>query len=183
MHYFLWSLLFLLLAGGNGINASSSSGLPILPSSRASIPSFIVMDVLRRAIELESQGNDICHMEVGQPSTGASKLVLAAAKQYLEDSILGYTNALGIDELRKKIAQHVYKEKYGTEISPERIVITTGSSGKQCKSLNLQLLSASPISYSLILHTHCPNFCLFVRSKRGLCCCFWVVLIWEITLL
>ena len=126
---FPW-LLFCFILIGNGIEGSSNSGsnFPILPSSRSSIPSFIVMDVLRRAIELESEGKDICHMEVGQPSTGASKLVLAAAKQYLDDSILGYTNALGIDELRKKIAQHVYLEKYGTEISPERIVITTGSS-------------------------------------------------------
>ena len=64
MNFFQWLLCCFVLTGGNGLEASSSgSALPILPSSRSSIPSFIVMDVLRRAIELESEGKDICHME------------------------------------------------------------------------------------------------------------------------
>lgn len=90
------------------------------------------MDVLARATELERQGRHICHMEVGQPSTGAPKAILEAAQRQLSNSILGYTNALGIDELRQKIAKHIYLDKYGVDVSPDRIVVTTGSSAGFC---------------------------------------------------
>jgi hypothetical protein len=66
------------------------------PSLRAnSVESFKVMDVLERAAELEHEGKHICHMEVGQPSTGAPSKVVAAAKSLLSGHILGYTSALG----------------------------------------------------------------------------------------
>jgi hypothetical protein len=40
---------------------------------------------------------------------------------------IGYTEALGIAPLRERIAQH-YKQAYGVAVSPERVVVTTGSS-------------------------------------------------------
>ena len=41
---------------------------------------------------------------------------------------LGYTEALGLAELRGKIAQH-YRMRYGVALDPARVVVTTGSSG------------------------------------------------------
>ena len=117
-------------AGAVGTAGAAVAG--VVPSARSAIESFKVMDVLARATELEREGRHICHMEVGQPSTGAPKAILEAAQRQLSNSILGYTNALGIDELRQKIATHVYKDKYGVEVSPSRIVITTGSSAGFC---------------------------------------------------
>ncbi len=92
------------------------------------IPPFIVMEVMKQAAAREVAGADVLHMEVGQPSTGAPKGVIEAAKRALDQDVLGYTLALGIPPLRRAIAEH-YRETYGVAISAERIAVTTGSSG------------------------------------------------------
>ena len=97
-------------------------------SARGEIPAFIVMDVMRAAAERQAAKGDVLHMEVGQPSTGAPAGVIAAAKQALDDGVLGYTLALGIEPLRQRIADY-YRSDYGVDVAPERIVVTTGSSG------------------------------------------------------
>ena len=97
-------------------------------AERGIVPPFIVMDVMREANRRQSEGGDVLHLEVGQPSTGAPKPALAAAKQLLDSDPLGYSLALGHDRLRERLARH-YQESYGVTISPARVVITTGSSG------------------------------------------------------
>ncbi len=95
---------------------------------RASIPPFIVMDVLRAANERAATGADVLHLEVGQPSTGAPNRVVEAARAALGRDVLGYTDALGIPPLRQAITRH-YRDIYGVDVDPRRIVVTTGSSG------------------------------------------------------
>ncbi len=97
-------------------------------AQRGNIPSFIVMDVMRAANEREKAGAEILHMEVGQPGTSAPAGVIAAAHKALDSQRLGYTEALGIPELRARIARH-YRDFYGQAVSAENIVVTTGSSG------------------------------------------------------
>ncbi len=97
-------------------------------SKRGLIPPFIVMDVMRAANERAAAGEDVIHLEVGQPSTPAPRRVLEAAKRALDNQLLGYTDALGIPPLREKIAGY-YQTRYGIAIDPARIVATTGSSG------------------------------------------------------
>ncbi|MBC8337368.1 MAG: pyridoxal phosphate-dependent aminotransferase [Alphaproteobacteria bacterium] len=97
-------------------------------SRRGIIPPFIVMDVMRDANEREAQGEGVLHLEVGQPGTPAPGPVLEAAKAALSDDRLGYTDALGLAALKKRIARH-YRDFYGVEIDSARIVATTGSSG------------------------------------------------------
>jgi len=97
------------------------------PSVRSRIESFIVMDVMRAAWAQEAAGSDVIHMEVGQPSTPAPEAARKAAAQALETETLGYTMALGIEPLRRRISG-LYREWYGLDIAPERVVITTGSS-------------------------------------------------------
>ncbi len=94
---------------------------------RARISPFIVMDVMRRANERQAAGEQILHMEVGQPATRAPSKVLAAAHEALDNNRLGYTDARGLPELRARIAQH-YKNTHNLELSPSRIIVTTGSS-------------------------------------------------------
>ena len=96
--------------------------------ARSNIPAFIVMDVMKAAADREAAGEKVLHMEVGQPSTGAPAAVIEAAKRALDQDVLGYTLALGIDPLRRRVAQH-YSDYYRLEISDEQIAITTGSSG------------------------------------------------------
>jgi len=102
--------------------------MPLKTAHRGIIPPFIVMEVLRRATQLEQTGHDVRHLEVGQPSTGAPRGVIEAAKRALDTDRLGYTEALGIRPLREAIARH-YADRYGLTLNPERIVVTTGSSG------------------------------------------------------
>ncbi len=86
------------------------------------------MDVMREANRREAAGEDIVHLEVGQPGTGAPSLVLDVARAALGSDRLGYTDALGVPELRARIARH-YADRYGVEVPAARVVVTTGSSG------------------------------------------------------
>jgi len=88
----------------------------------------MVMDVMAAAARIEAAGGHVIHMEVGQPSAPAPQAAIAAAKHVLSGERIDYTSALGIPSLRERIARH-YRESYGCNVSAERIVVTTGSSG------------------------------------------------------
>ena len=98
------------------------------PSRRSDVPAFIVMDVMEAAAAREAVGHKIIHMEVGQPGTPAPKAALAAVAGALGRETLGYTVALGLPALRSRIAQ-LYRDRYCLTVAPERVVVTTGSSG------------------------------------------------------
>lgn len=97
-------------------------------AARSAIDAFIVMDVMRQAAAAEAAGRSIIHMEVGQPATAAPRAAREAVKQALDRDNLGYTLALGMEPLRERIAR-LYRDWYGLDISPERVVVTSGSSG------------------------------------------------------
>jgi aspartate/methionine/tyrosine aminotransferase len=98
----------------------------ITPSSRSDVPPFMVMDVMSAAARIEAAGGHVIHMEVGQPFASAPRTAIEAARRALGERI-GYTEALGIPSLRKRIARH-YNESYRFELDPERVIVTTGSS-------------------------------------------------------
>ncbi len=97
-------------------------------SKRSNVDPFIVMDVMESARKAEANGKHVIHMEVGQPGTPAPK----RAKQFISDEIsnndLGYTVTLGLPELRNRISK-LYGDWYNIDLNPDRIIITTGSSG------------------------------------------------------
>ena len=97
-------------------------------SARGQVPPFIVMDVLRAANERQAAGEDIVHLELGQPATPAPRGAIAAAQAALATEALGYTEAFGLPALRARIAEF-YRLRYGVTVDPGRIVVTTGSSG------------------------------------------------------
>jgi aspartate/methionine/tyrosine aminotransferase len=97
-------------------------------STRSQVDPFIVMDVMQAASAAEAAGRHIIHMEVGQPGTGAPSGATAALAQAMEQGSLGYTVALGLPALRARIAQ-MYGEWYNVDLDPNRVVITSGSSG------------------------------------------------------
>ena len=97
-------------------------------STRGEVDPFIVMDVMEAARAAEAEGRHIIHMEVGQPGTAAPAAARAALAQAMEAGPLGYTVALGLPELRARIAQ-LYGQWYGITLDPARVVVTPGSSG------------------------------------------------------
>lgn len=108
------------------VNEPTSS---LSASHRASaVAPFYAMSMSARAIHLERQGRHICHLEVGQPGTGAP----LGARQAVQDALtrgdaLGYTNALGLLALERRIAQHYY-DTQGVTVNPQQIVVVSGAS-------------------------------------------------------
>jgi aspartate/methionine/tyrosine aminotransferase len=97
-------------------------------SGRSDVPPFMVMDVMAAAARIEASGGHVIHMEVGQPAASAPKTAILAARAAIEGGRIDYTSALGIPSLRQRIARH-YRDTYGCEVSADRIIVTTGSSG------------------------------------------------------
>ena len=88
----------------------------------------MVMEVLAAANAKAAAGEAVYHLEVGEPGGGAPASALRAAADALQAGRLGYTEALGLPILRRRIARH-YHDWYGLEIAPERIALTMGASG------------------------------------------------------
>jgi aspartate/methionine/tyrosine aminotransferase len=97
-------------------------------SQRSDVPPFMVMDVMAAAERIEASGGHVIHLEVGQPAAPAPGTAIAAARAALDGGRIDYTSALGLSSLRRRIARH-YHDTYGCQVDPERIVVTTGSSG------------------------------------------------------
>ncbi len=94
---------------------------------RAEIAPFQVLEVLSLANQRQAAGHDILHLEAGQPSTPAPMAVRRAVAESVMTEPYGYTEALGMPELRRRIAQH-YRDKYGLDVDAARIAVTAGSS-------------------------------------------------------
>ncbi len=97
-------------------------------SNRGNVNPFIVMDIMEKAREVSSLGINVVHMEVGQPGTSAPKAALDYLEKTMRNESMGYTVALGLPQLRKKIA-NLYSEWYNVELDWNRVIITPGSSG------------------------------------------------------
>ena len=96
-------------------------------SKRSQVDPFIVMDVMDQARNLELLGKNIIHMEVGQPSKGASEKSLLAVSEAMRLNPLGYTVSVGLSQLRNEISV-LYKNWYDLTVDPSRVIVTSGSS-------------------------------------------------------
>lgn len=97
-------------------------------ATRGAVSPFHVMEVMREAWEHEATGADVIHLSVGQPAEEAPERVRRKVSELLlQKANLGYTNAMGITPLRKRISEF-YKLRYGLDIPFERVVVTIGSS-------------------------------------------------------
>ena len=88
------------------------------------IAPFQAIALSRLAHDLAASGRRIIHMEFGQPSTGAPRAALDAAREKLDTDPMGYWES---PALRSRLAMY-YKDSYGLTIEPERFIITAGAS-------------------------------------------------------
>src|SRR5262249_32867022 len=86
------------------VTTLKANDLPRPLAKRSAIDPFIVMDVMGEANACELAGHDIIHMEVGQPATPAPRAARERSQEALEKERLGYTEALGLPQLRERIA-------------------------------------------------------------------------------
>lgn len=125
------------------------------------IPPFIVMDVLERAHELEQEGKDIIHMEVGEPDFDTPQCINEACFRAIREGKTHYTHSLGLIELREAICEH-YFAKHNVIISPDQIIITSGTSPAMFLLLSALLEKGDEIIISNPHYACYPNFISFL---------------------
>jgi (5-formylfuran-3-yl)methyl phosphate transaminase len=91
------------------------------------ITPFLVMDILERAKELECQGEEVIHLEIGEPDYDTPAVVKDAAYRAMAAGETQYTHSQGLIELREALCQH-YWEKYRVRVTPEQFIVTSGTS-------------------------------------------------------
>lgn len=127
------------------------------------IQPFHVMELLRRARELEAEGHDIVHMEVGEPDFPTPRPIVDAATRFLAAGQVQYTGSLGLPALREAIAGH-YRERFGVDVDPRRIAVTPGASG----ALMLAIAALTdPGDVWLVPDPGYPSNRHFVRAFEG----------------
>jgi len=127
------------------------------------ISSFIVMDVLERAHELERDGINIVHLEVGEPDFDTPPCIKEAAYRALEEGHTHYTHSLGIPELREAICGY-YHQTYGVSVNPDQVVIASGTSPAMFAMFSALLEPGDEVIISDPHYACYPNFIKFVQG-------------------
>ena len=135
---------------------------PVSSRSR-DITSFIVMDVLERAQELEKEGRDIIHLEVGEPDFPTPSPISEAAIDAIKREETHYTHSLGLLELRETVCEH-YLDKYGVKITPDRVMVTSGTSPALFMIYSAVLEPGDEIILSNPHYPCYPNFAHFLKA-------------------
>ncbi len=126
--------------------------------------SFIVMDVLEKANEMERQGIHIIHLEVGEPDFDTPVCIKKAACKALDEGHTHYTHSLGLFELREAICEH-YFEAYKVSIDPGQIVISSGTSPAMFLMFSALLENGDQVIISDPHYACYPNFIRFVQGE------------------
>jgi (5-formylfuran-3-yl)methyl phosphate transaminase len=125
------------------------------------ITSFIVMDVLEKAHEMEQQGVHVIHLEVGEPDFDTPACVKEAACKALEDGDTHYTHSLGLIELREAICTY-YADTYGVRVDPGQVVVSSGTSPAIFMAFAALLEAGDEVIISDPHYACYPNFIRFL---------------------
>lgn len=125
---------------------------------------FYVMELLQRAKQLEIQGRNIIHMEIGESDFPTPEYIVNAGLKHIQKGEIKYTVAAGLPELRKKIADF-YQQKYLIEVGPERIFITPGASGAFLLALGVSLNPGEEVLMADPCYPCNNNFVQFFGGK------------------
>jgi aspartate/methionine/tyrosine aminotransferase len=134
-----------------------------LASRMAHIAPFEVMEIQTAARELERQGRDVIHMEIGEPDFTTPQPIVDAAIRALNEKPMFYTSALGIQPLRDAISAF-YLSKYKVTVDPARIVVTAGSSAALLLTMAVLLDAGDEV---LMADPGYPCNRHFVRAMEG----------------
>lgn len=122
--------------------------------------SFIVMDILEKAHEMQRRGIDVIHLEVGEPDFPMPACVKKALIKALDEGHKGYTHSLGIIELREAICEH-YHENYGVAVTPDCVVVTSGTSPAMLSLFSVLIEDGDEVIISNPHYACYPNFIQF----------------------
>src|SRR3989337_1098929 len=128
------------------------------------IPPFIVMDVLEKAQELERRGEHVIHLEVGEPDFDTPECVSEAGYRAICEGKTHYTHSLGLVELREAISEDYWK-RYRVKVSPDQILIASGTSPAMLLLFSSLLDSGDEIILSNPYYPCYPNIIRFVGGS------------------
>ena len=93
-----------------------------------SIKPFIVMEILEKALEMEANGKDIIHMEIGEPDFDTPERIVEGCFLDIKGGKTHYTHSLGYLELRKALSDYKMNTR-NTYFDPgTQFIITGGTS-------------------------------------------------------
>jgi aspartate/methionine/tyrosine aminotransferase len=127
------------------------------------ITPFIVMEILEKAQELEKNGVNVIHLEIGEPDFDTPQCVKDAVCRAVSDGYTHYTHSLGIPELRQAICDY-YRDTYAVSISPDQIVVTSGTSPAMFLLFSTLL---EPGDEVIISDPHYACYANFIRFLKG----------------
>jgi aspartate/methionine/tyrosine aminotransferase len=128
------------------------------------ITPFIVMDVLEKAKDMERQGINVIHFEVGEPDFDTPDCIKEAAIKALKDGHTHYTHSMGLIELREAICQHYFKT-YNVSINPEQVIINSGTSPATFLLFSALLEREDEVIISDPHYACYPNFIKFLQGR------------------
>lgn len=82
-------------------------------------------EVLAKAREMERQGKEVVHLEIGEPDFDTPKNIVEAAVKALENGEHHYTPSQGILPLRETVAEYISKTR-SVDIHPQEVVVVPG---------------------------------------------------------
>ncbi|MEK6712123.1 MAG: pyridoxal phosphate-dependent aminotransferase [Nitrospinota bacterium] len=135
-----------------------------VPGRIRGVKPFLVMDILERARQLEAEGREVIHLEVGEPDFDSPPAAVRAAQRALAEGHTHYTTALGLPELREAIADH-HNRAYGLSISPSRVAVTLGTSAAMLMLFALLLEEGDEVILSDPHYACYPSFILSAGGK------------------
>ncbi len=127
------------------------------------VKSFMVMDVMAAAERMESAGENIIHLEVGEPDFETPEVIRDAAIDAIRSGRTHYTHAMGLLELREEICAH-YRMNYGVSIGPEQVLVTSGTSPAM---LLMMLAILEPGDAVIISNPHYSCYPNFIEAVGG----------------
>src|SRR5260221_10045809 len=134
-----------------------------LAARMAHIEAFEVMEIQSLARELEAQGRDVVHLEIGEPDFTTPRPIVEAAQRALDTKPMFYTSALGVMELREAISKF-YRTRYKVDVPASRIVVTAGSSAALLLAFGVLLDAGDEV---LLTDPSYPCNRHFVRTLGG----------------
>ncbi len=116
-----------------------------------------------KARELERAGKEVLHLEVGEPDFGPPAAVAESLTRAVKNGHTGYTESMGIHELRSKIADHE-NQKHDLDISANQVIVTVG--GRFALYLSL-VASIRQGDEAIVIDPSYPAYSDIIRETGG----------------
>ena len=136
----------------------------MITSRAREMKSFIVMDVLERAQEMERRGRRVIHLEVGEPDFDTPEPIKEACLRAIREGETHYTHSMGLVPLREAICEH-YAEKYNVEVSPDQVLVTSGTSPAMLLLFSALLEQEDEVILSNPSYPCYPNIISYVGGR------------------